>query len=408
MYLRSMVCLLIAAGVASCGSSGNDVSTVTQASEAIAVAMVNSAPIASCPNGGMTVQSGIDTNANQILELSEATNSQYICNGVNGTDGMDGAMGTSSYNAQIAVTAEPIGSHCSDGGSLVNVGWDVNNNAILDASEITSFSYICKGVGGLDGFNGSNGSNGFSTLSVTLNESAGANCINGGQKTTTGLDVNSNSVIDLSEVTSTTYVCNGTNGSAGSTGAVGLNSLIAITSVPADETCFYGGSVLTSGSDRNANQILDEVEITSRTFICNSARINKPAYAYIYNVSEQVVAVDTPVFFDSNGLLSEFEHKEGDSEIRVLSAGIYTVAFSISATEPSQFAIFLNRSLVPGSIYGSGAGTQQNNGQITLELAVEDVLTLVNYSSAAAVGLASKIGGTQANVNASVRIQKVD
>ena len=159
MSLRSMVCLLIAACVASCGGSGNDISAATQTSEGIAVAMVSSAPIASCPSGGMTVQSGIDSNANQILELSEATNAQYICNGVNGTDGLDGAMGTSSYNAQIAVTAEPIGSHCSDGGSLVNVGWDVNNNAILDASEITSFSYICKGVGGLDGFNGSNGSN---------------------------------------------------------------------------------------------------------------------------------------------------------------------------------------------------------------------------------------------------------
>ncbi len=182
MSLRFMVCLLIAACVASCGGSGNDTGAATQVNEAIAVAMVSSAPIASCPNGGMTVQSGIDTNANQILELSEATNAQYICNGVNGTDGMDGAIGTSSYNAQIAVTTEPIGSHCSDGGSLVNVGWDVNNNSILDAFEITSFSYICKGVGGLDGFNGSNGSNGFSTLSVTLTESAGANCVNGGKK----------------------------------------------------------------------------------------------------------------------------------------------------------------------------------------------------------------------------------
>lgn len=411
MSLRFMVCLLIAACVASCGGSGNDTGTATQVNEAIAVAMVSSAPIASCPNGGMTVQSGIDTNANQILELSEATNAQYICNGVNGTDGMDGmdgAMGTSSYNAQIAVTTEPIGSHCSDGGSLVNVGWDVNNNAILDASEITSFSYICKGVSGLDGFNGSNGSNGFSTISVTLTESAGANCINGGQKTTMGLDVNSNSVIDLSEVTSTTYVCNGSNGSTGSAGANGLDSLVAINSLKPGENCIYGGSVLTSGLDRNANRVLDEEEITARTYICNAAEITKPAYAYIYNLSEQVVAVDAPVLFDRNGLLSEFEHTVRESGIRVLSAGIYTVAFSISGTEPNQFAIFVNDILVPGSIYGSGAGTQQNSGQITLALKVADLLTLVNYSSAAAVGLASKVGGTQENVNASVRIQKIN
>jgi hypothetical protein len=132
----------------------------------------------------MTVQSGVDTNSNQILELSEATNAQYICNGANGKDGTDGAMGATSFNAQMVVTNEPIGSHCSDGGSLVSVGWDVNGNAILDVSEITSFSYICQGVGGADGFNGSNG----------------------------------------------------------------LDSLIAINSVKADENCFYGGAIYGSGA----------------------------------------------------------------------------------------------------------------------------------------------------------------
>jgi hypothetical protein len=405
MCFRLMVGLLMVVCVASCGSSASDTSTATQTSKAIAVAMVNSAPIASCPNGGMTVQSDVDANANQILELSEATNAQYICNGANGTDGVngaDGALGASGFNAQMVVTNEPIGSNCSDGGSVVRVGWDVNGNAILDASEITSLSYICQGVGGANGLNGSNG---FSTLSHVTVESASANCINGGQKTTMGVDGNFNSVLDLSEITSTTYVCNGSNGSSG---AVGLNSLIAVTPVPANENCFYGGSVLTSGLDRNVNRVLDEEEVTARTYICNASAITKPAYAYIYNVSDQVVAVGAPVLFDRNGLLSEFEHTEGASEIRVLSAGIYTVEFSISGTEPNQFAIFVNRNLVPGSIYGSGAGTQQNNGQITLELALEDVLTLVNYSSAAAVGLASKIGGTQANVNALVRIQKID
>ncbi|MBO1911647.1 hypothetical protein J4G37_43510, partial [Microvirga sp. 3-52] len=64
--------------------------------------------------------------------------------------------------------------------------------------------------------------------------------------------------------------------------------------------------------------------------------------------------------------------------------------------------------VVPGTVYGAGAGTQQNNGQAIFTIAAGDTLTLRNHSSAAAVGLASVIGGTQANVNASVVIKKLN
>ncbi|WP_310613788.1 hypothetical protein [Limnohabitans sp.] len=353
MYLRLVVGLLIAVCMASCGGSGNDTRNGAQPSDAIAVAMLSSAPIASCPNGGITVQSGVDINSNHVLELSEATNEQYVCNGSNGTNGVngsngnDGVIGTSGFNVQMVITSEPPGSNCSQGGSLVRVGLDLNRNSILDTSEVTSSSYICKGTTGGSGSNGSNGKN-------------------------------------------------------------GLNSLIEIHVEPAERNCLYGGSELTSGLDANSNQILDAGEITSRTYVCNSSSITKPIYAYIFNLSKQVVAIHEPVRFDSNGLLSELVHEPGAAEVRVLSAGIYTVAFSISGAEPSQFAIFVNENLVLGSIYGSGAGTQQNNGQITLALIAKDVLTVVNYSSDAAVSLPSKVGGSQVNVNASVRIEKID
>jgi hypothetical protein len=422
MYLRSMMGLLITVCVASCGSSANDTNTTIQPSGSIAVAMVSSAPVASCPNGGMTVQSGIDTNFNHILELSEATDEQYVCNGsignngVNGLNGNDGQIGINGLNVQMVITNESVGTNCSEGGSLVSVGLDSNRNSILDASEITSWSYVCKGAAGahgVNGANGANGSNGLTTVSKTVTEGAGIHCTYGGQKTTMGLDVNLNLVVDLNEVTSTTYICNGavgangTNGTAGANGANGLSSLIAINSEPAEKYCLYGGSELTSGLDANANQVLDAEEISSRSYICNLVDSAHPAYAYIYNLEPQVVAVGAPVLFDSNGLLYGLTHEPSAAEIRVLAAGIYTIAFSISGTEPSQFAIFKNGRLVPGSVYGSGAGTQQNNGQITLELTVDDVLTLVNYSSAAAVTLPSVAGGRQANVNAAVNIQKI-
>jgi hypothetical protein len=84
------------------------------------------------------------------------------------------------------------------------------------------------------------------------------------------------------------------------------------------------------------------------------------------------------------------------------------VQFSVSGVEPGQFALFVNGAAAPGTVYGSGAGTQQDNGQVILTLSASDVLTLVNHSSAAAVTLQTLAGGTQTNVNASLLIEKLE
>ncbi|PFM76148.1 hypothetical protein COJ46_19890, partial [Bacillus sp. AFS077874] len=101
-------------------------------------------------------------------------------------------------------------------------------------------------------------------------------------------------------------------------------------------------------------------------------------------------------------MTSGITHTPSTSQIAIITPGIYEVTFSVSGTESNQFALFVNGLPVAGTIYGSGAGTQQNNGQAIIAFAAADVLTLRNHSSAAAVGLATVIGGTQANVNASI------
>ena len=89
--------------------------------------------VSSCPNGGATVVSGIDTNGNGVLDDSEVTNTQFVCNGISGT------------SALVAVSKEPVGINCLTAGSRVSAGMDVNANGTLDSSEITSTSYICNG-----------------------------------------------------------------------------------------------------------------------------------------------------------------------------------------------------------------------------------------------------------------------
>jgi hypothetical protein len=131
-------------------------------------------------------------------------------------------------------------------------------------------------------------------------------------------------------------------------------------------------------------------------------------YAYIYNTSVETVAIEADVTLDSNGVLtSGFTHTAGLAPITVVGAGVYKVTFSASGTETSQFALFVNGTLVPGTIYGSGAGTQQNDGQAIFSIAAGGLLTLRNHTSSAAVGLPTIGGGTLANVNASVLIEKL-
>jgi len=131
-------------------------------------------------------------------------------------------------------------------------------------------------------------------------------------------------------------------------------------------------------------------------------------YLYVYNLTAQTIAIEDPIPFDSNGAMSDgFTHAPGAANIEVVNAGVYKVSFSVSGTEPSQMAVFRNGTPIPGSIYGSGAGTQETTGQVIVSLEAGDMLSVVNHSSAAAVGLASVIGGTQANVNASISIEQV-
>jgi len=68
------------------------------------------------------------------------------------------------------------------------------------------------------GSDGTDGTNGKNSLISTTTESSGANCATGGLKIQSGLDSDVDGVLDSTEVTATTYVCNGSNGSNGSNG----------------------------------------------------------------------------------------------------------------------------------------------------------------------------------------------
>jgi hypothetical protein len=204
--------------------------------------------------------------------------------------------------------------------------------------------------------------------------------------------------------TGSTGVTGGTGltGSTGSQGIAGTNG--AVGSTGSQGIAGTNGAVGNTGSQGIAGNTGSQ----GNTGPAGSNGVS--GYAYYYNVAAQTVAIEADVLFDTNGLNSPAPiatHTAGTSVITVASTGVYKVSFIVSATEPGQMAVFLNGAPVAGSTYGSGAGTQQNNGQVIFSASAADTITVRNHSSAAALGLPTPIGGTQASVNASIMLEKL-
>lgn len=205
---------------------------------------------------------------------------------VNGDDGMPGAKGV---DALISVSAEAPGANCAGGGSKIDAGLDANADGTLAAGEVSSTQYVCSSAAGATGSAGSSGaagapgSNGLSTLVQMRDEPGGSHCAAGGKAINVGLDSNANGVLEVGEVSSTGYVCNGangtsgangsngTNGTDGTNGTNGLNTLVSVANEPAGANCTYGGSKVSMGPDSNANSVLDAGEVNATSYVCNGA-----------------------------------------------------------------------------------------------------------------------------------------
>jgi hypothetical protein len=150
-----------------------------------------------CPAGGFKVISGIDMNNDNILDVSEIQNTKYICNGINGNNGK---------NSILNVVSEPISLNCSSGGYKITSGIDLNVNNILEFNEIQNTEFICNGDDGINGIDGKN------PLINVISEPKGEFCSAGGLKIINGIDSNNNGLLEATEIKSVNYACNGSDG----------------------------------------------------------------------------------------------------------------------------------------------------------------------------------------------------
>ena len=93
-----------------------------------------------CALGGSQVLAGKDLNRNDVLEDVEVTSSAYVCGGA---PGATGAAGSNGRDSLLAFAAEAPGGTCTYGGQRVQSGLDLNANGVLDAAEVTATAYVC-------------------------------------------------------------------------------------------------------------------------------------------------------------------------------------------------------------------------------------------------------------------------
>ena len=149
---------------------------------------------------------------------------------------------------------EPAGSNCPYGGLRVDRGFDDSGDGLLSVSEILSTSYVCN-----------QRVDGRSTATRIVAVGPGASCEAGGQRIETGIDDDDDGVLDDGEVDSTALVCEGVDGTDGYTTRV---RLVEIPSGVGGSSCPFGGTRIESGADVDRDGVLDDSEVESFQSVC--------------------------------------------------------------------------------------------------------------------------------------------
>ncbi|MCP4276902.1 MAG: hypothetical protein GY779_11195 [Gammaproteobacteria bacterium] len=123
------------------GGGNDDDSPITEGGDLSSAARtaVLAANDIDCPYGGILVETGIDENGNGLLDDGEVDSAEKVCNGAAGADG---------NTALVSVSDEPAGANCIVDGLRIDAGLDLDNDGLLDISEITATEYMCGIIGG--------------------------------------------------------------------------------------------------------------------------------------------------------------------------------------------------------------------------------------------------------------------
>ena len=171
-----------------------------------------------------------------------------------------------------------LDSKCHNGGVILDIGIDINSNGILDESEINKTEIVCNGIDGINGAKGIDGTKGAKGIDGT----------------------------------------NGVDGINGASGLDGLNSLISMMNVNIGNiNCHNGGLQINSGLDDNANNVLDTNEIDDTKYVCIPSDINQSIQndtIYSLSVAHPSASIDS----NSNKIFFTIYKRDSESTFSVI------------------------------------------------------------------------------------------
>lgn len=217
-----------------------------------ASALMRSVAIAAgdqCPYGGVQIDTGLDTNRDGRLGNGEVQQSSAVCNAK-----VDG------YNSLAVTNPVSAGGECPAGGVRVSAGMDLDRDGELDAAEVTSTQLVCNGQRGAAGQDGEDGMTALINV-VEVPPGEGSQCVFGGTRIDTGLDVDRDGELDAAEVLHARHVCSVRTNEH-------LTLVINSAELPGDN-CQYGGVKMDVGYDDNGDGALATAEIDSTGYVCN-------------------------------------------------------------------------------------------------------------------------------------------
>ncbi|RKG89237.1 DUF7151 family protein [Corallococcus terminator] len=144
-------------------------------------------PGAACPHGGQALQTGLDLNEDGALGADEVTSTEYAC---------DRAPTANPTTPQVVVRTAWLapGTECPEGGQVTRVGLDSNGNTTLDDDEVTREVHACLSTAPVR------------SRIHAVTDTAACPSLKGGVLEA-GEDVDNNGVLDTSEVQASHYFC---------------------------------------------------------------------------------------------------------------------------------------------------------------------------------------------------------
>ena len=167
----------------------------------IKVQSLTNSQMPQCENGGLLIQVWADHDGNGQWSQPETHSSQRLCHGTDGTDGADGIDGLDAY--ELLMDSTEAGSEMCDsdvGGTEVFIGRDVNQNGVLDDSEIEHSYATCNGEDGSDGQDGTS-----SIVNITSYSSPSCNGVY--VRLANGFDYDGDDTLSTDETLGARYIC---------------------------------------------------------------------------------------------------------------------------------------------------------------------------------------------------------